>query len=76
MGGLVLGDSSVLGSGDFSEARTLEMDKIEIKRNRERGLVIGDWLWVIGPLTPPPTFAGSPPGTGAWVLAHPRNGDG
>ena len=27
----------------------------------------------VGPLTPPPTFAGSPPGTGAWVLAHPRN---
>jgi len=27
----------------------------------------------IGPLIPPPTFAGSPPGTGAWVLAHPRN---
>ena len=38
--------------------------------------VIGDWLLVIGPLTPPPTFAGSPPGTGAWVLAHPRNGIG
>jgi len=28
----------------------------------------------IGPRTPPPTFAGSPPETGAWVLTHPRNG--
>jgi hypothetical protein len=27
----------------------------------------------IGPLTSPSTFAGSPPGTGAWLLAHPRN---
>jgi hypothetical protein len=27
----------------------------------------------IGPLTHPPTFAVSPPGTGSWVLAHPRN---
>ena len=27
----------------------------------------------IGPHTPPPTFAGSPPGWRAWVLTHPRN---
>ena len=26
----------------------------------------------MGPLTPPPTFTVSPPGTGAWVLTHPR----
>ena len=28
---------------------------------------------LIGPLTPPPTFAVTPPGWRAWVLAHPRN---
>jgi hypothetical protein len=27
----------------------------------------------ICPLTPPPTFAVTPPGWRAWVLAHPRN---
>jgi len=28
----------------------------------------------IGPITPPPAFAVSLPGTESWVLAHPRNG--
>lgn len=31
------------------------------------------WPPQIGPLTLPPTFADSPPGITAWVLAHLRN---
>ena len=45
------------------------MIKIKIKGE----LVVSYWPPKIGPLTPPPTFAVSSPGTGAWVLAHPRN---
>ena len=45
------------------------MIKIKIKGE----LVVSYWPPKIGPLTPPPTFAVSSPGTGAWLLAHPRN---
>ena len=37
------------------------------------GLAHADLPPPIGPQTHPPTFAESPPGTGACVLTHPRN---